>query len=48
DEDDFDEEEGAIDIDIEDEILREKLLNANLLIDKIEALNLTPSIPFYA
>ncbi|GJS24117.1 hypothetical protein Tco_0452749 [Tanacetum coccineum] len=26
--------------------LREKLLNVNLLIDKIEALNLTPSIPF--
>ncbi|GJZ02209.1 hypothetical protein Tco_0520170 [Tanacetum coccineum] len=49
DEDDFDEEEGEIDIDIlqiEDEILREKLLNVNLLIDKIEALNLTPSIPF--
>ncbi|GKB16234.1 hypothetical protein Tco_0850157 [Tanacetum coccineum] len=49
DEDDFDEEEGAIDIDIlqiEDEILREKLLNVNLLSDKIEALNLTPSIPF--
>ncbi|GJW00065.1 hypothetical protein Tco_1555316 [Tanacetum coccineum] len=49
DEDDFDEEEGAIDIDIlqiEDEILCEKLLNVNLLIDKIEALNLTPSIPF--
>ncbi|GKE37688.1 hypothetical protein Tco_1461093, partial [Tanacetum coccineum] len=48
-EDDFDEEEGEIDIDIfqiEDEILREKLLNVNLLIDKIEALNLTPSIPF--
>ncbi|GKA48776.1 hypothetical protein Tco_0741734, partial [Tanacetum coccineum] len=48
-EDDFDKEEGAIDIDIlqiEDEILREKLLNVNLLIDKIEALNLTPSIPF--
>ncbi|GKA53538.1 hypothetical protein Tco_0746853 [Tanacetum coccineum] len=45
----FDEEEGEIDIDIfqiEDEILREKLLNVNLLIDKIEALNLTPSIPF--
>ncbi|GJS11211.1 hypothetical protein Tco_0368007 [Tanacetum coccineum] len=39
DEDDFDEEEGEIDIDIlqiEDEILREKLLNVNLLIDKIE------------
>ncbi|GJW47860.1 hypothetical protein Tco_0079506, partial [Tanacetum coccineum] len=49
DEDDFDEEEGAIDIDIlqiEDEILCEKLLNVNLLIDKIKALNLTPSIPF--
>ncbi|GKF19523.1 hypothetical protein Tco_0068161 [Tanacetum coccineum] len=49
DEDDFDEEEGAINIDIlqiEDEILREKLLNVNLLIDKIKALNLTPSIPF--
>ncbi|GKD21394.1 hypothetical protein Tco_1223097 [Tanacetum coccineum] len=49
DEDDFDEEEGEIDIDIlqiKDEILREKLLNVNLLIDKIEALNLTPSIPF--
>ncbi|GJX26575.1 hypothetical protein Tco_0232871 [Tanacetum coccineum] len=48
DEDNFD-EEGAIDIDIlqiEDEILREKLLNVNLLVDKIEALNLTPSIPF--
>ncbi|GJT74053.1 hypothetical protein Tco_1033339 [Tanacetum coccineum] len=45
---DFDEEEGEIDIDIfqiEDEILCEKLLNVNLLIDKIEALNLTPSIP---
>ncbi|GJW97092.1 hypothetical protein Tco_0178900 [Tanacetum coccineum] len=49
DEDDFEEEEGEIDIDIlqiEDEILHEKLLNVNLLIDKIEALNLTPSIPF--
>ncbi|GKC70006.1 hypothetical protein Tco_1115889 [Tanacetum coccineum] len=49
DEDDFDEEEGEIDIDIlqiEDEILCEKLLNVNLLIDKIEALNLTPSSPF--
>ncbi|GJT51549.1 hypothetical protein Tco_0977706 [Tanacetum coccineum] len=49
DEDDFDEDEGEIDIDIlqiEDEILREKVLNVNLLIDKIEALNLTPSIPF--
>ncbi|GKF43286.1 hypothetical protein Tco_0129838 [Tanacetum coccineum] len=49
DEDDFDEEEGEIDIDIfqiEDEILREKLLNVNLLVDKIEALKLTPSIPF--
>ncbi|GKE62132.1 hypothetical protein Tco_1512499, partial [Tanacetum coccineum] len=30
----------------EDEILREKLLNVNLLIDKIEALNLTLSTPF--
>ncbi|GJS51527.1 hypothetical protein Tco_0624889 [Tanacetum coccineum] len=49
DDDDFDEDEGEIDIDIfqiEDEILREKLLNVNLLIDKIEALNLTPSTPF--
>ncbi|GJV91057.1 hypothetical protein Tco_1538870 [Tanacetum coccineum] len=49
DDDNFDEEEGEIDIDIfqiEDKILREKLLNVNLLIDKIEALNLTPSIPF--
>ncbi|GJV58598.1 hypothetical protein Tco_1459603 [Tanacetum coccineum] len=47
DEDNFDEGEGTIDIlQIEDEILREKLLNVNLLIDKIEALNLTPSIPF--
>ncbi|GJW32198.1 hypothetical protein Tco_0052230 [Tanacetum coccineum] len=46
DDDNFDEEEGEIDIDIfqiEDEILREKLLNVNLLMDKIEALNLTPS-----
>ncbi|GJT30135.1 hypothetical protein Tco_0910410 [Tanacetum coccineum] len=49
DEDDFDEEEGEIDNDIfqiEDEILREKLLNVNLLINKIEALNLIPSTPF--
>ncbi|GKD01346.1 hypothetical protein Tco_1171620 [Tanacetum coccineum] len=50
DEDDFDEqEEGEIDNDIlqiKDEILREKLLNVSLLIDKIEALKLTPSIPF--
>ncbi|GJS89480.1 hypothetical protein Tco_0772116 [Tanacetum coccineum] len=49
DEDDFDEEEGEINIDIlqiEDEILCEKLLNVNILIDKIEALNLTPSTPF--
>ncbi|GKD91751.1 hypothetical protein Tco_1367258 [Tanacetum coccineum] len=41
--------EDTIDIDIlqiEDEILHEKLLNVNLLIDKIEALNLTPSILF--
>ncbi|GJU50294.1 hypothetical protein Tco_1219849 [Tanacetum coccineum] len=44
DEDNF--EEGAIDIDIEDEILHEKLLNVNLLIDKIEALNLISSILF--
>ncbi|GKB72486.1 hypothetical protein Tco_0933898 [Tanacetum coccineum] len=45
----IDEEEGAINIDIlqiEDEILREKLLNVNLLIDKIKELNLTPCIPF--
>ncbi|GJX71378.1 hypothetical protein Tco_0308549 [Tanacetum coccineum] len=45
DEDDFDEEEGENDNDIlqiEDEILREKLLNINLLVDKIEALKLTP------
>ncbi|GJW60918.1 hypothetical protein Tco_0110253 [Tanacetum coccineum] len=49
DEDNFDEEEGEIDNDIfqiEDEILREKLLNVNLLIDKIEALKHTYSIPF--
>ncbi|GJT70744.1 hypothetical protein Tco_1030030, partial [Tanacetum coccineum] len=49
DEEDFDEEEGEIDNDIlqiKDEILREKLLNVDLLIDKIEALNLTPSTPF--
>ncbi|GKE54139.1 hypothetical protein Tco_1489295 [Tanacetum coccineum] len=49
DEDDFDEEEGENDNDIlqiEDEILREKLLNVNLLVDKIEALKLTLSIPF--
>ncbi|GJS03267.1 hypothetical protein Tco_0319775 [Tanacetum coccineum] len=49
DEDDFDKEEGEINIDIfqiKDEILRKKLLNVNLLIDKIEALKLTPSIPF--
>ncbi|GJY08350.1 hypothetical protein Tco_0375404 [Tanacetum coccineum] len=49
DEGDFDEEEGEIDNDIfqiEDEILREKLLNVNLLINKIEALNLIPSTPF--
>ncbi|GJW31198.1 hypothetical protein Tco_0051230 [Tanacetum coccineum] len=49
DEDDFDEEEGEIDDDIlqiKDEILREKLLNVNLLVDKIEALKLTPFIPF--
>ncbi|GJS46616.1 hypothetical protein Tco_0596737, partial [Tanacetum coccineum] len=49
DDDDFDKEKREIDIDIlqiEDGILREKLLNINILIDKIEALNLTPSIPF--
>ncbi|GKE88362.1 hypothetical protein Tco_1565837, partial [Tanacetum coccineum] len=49
DKDDYDEEEGEIDNDIlqiEDEILREKLLNVNLLVDKIEALKLTPFIPF--
>ncbi|GKA20925.1 hypothetical protein Tco_0700914 [Tanacetum coccineum] len=49
DEEDFDEEEGENDNDIlqiEDEILRKKLLNVNLLVDKIEALKLTPSIPF--
>ncbi|GJU39343.1 hypothetical protein Tco_1192300 [Tanacetum coccineum] len=49
DEDDFDEEEGEIDNDIlqiEDEILREKLLNVNLLVDKIEALKLTSFTTF--
>ncbi|GJW08698.1 hypothetical protein Tco_1571121 [Tanacetum coccineum] len=49
DEDDFDEEEGENDNDIlqiEDEILREKFLNVNLLVDKIEALKLNPPIPF--
>ncbi|GKE93229.1 hypothetical protein Tco_1574324, partial [Tanacetum coccineum] len=49
DEEYFDEEEGENDNDIlqiEDEILREKLLNVNLLIDKIKALKLTPSISF--
>ncbi|GKE46923.1 hypothetical protein Tco_1478181 [Tanacetum coccineum] len=49
DKDDFDEEEGENDNDIfqiEDEILREKLLNVNLLVDKIEALKLTLFIPF--
>ncbi|GJU65241.1 hypothetical protein Tco_1247076 [Tanacetum coccineum] len=49
DEDDFDKEEGEIDNDIlqiEDEILHEILLNVNLLVDKIEALELTPSITF--
>ncbi|GJS58459.1 hypothetical protein Tco_0653243 [Tanacetum coccineum] len=30
----------------EDEILHEKLINVNLLVDKIEALKLTPFIPF--
>ncbi|GJU31251.1 hypothetical protein Tco_1174840 [Tanacetum coccineum] len=45
----FYKEEGEIDNDIlqiEDEILREKLLNVNILFDKIEALNLIPSITF--
>ncbi|GKE82313.1 hypothetical protein Tco_1552313 [Tanacetum coccineum] len=49
DEDDFNEEERENDNDIlqiEDEILHEKLLNVNLLVDKIEALKLTPFIPF--
>ncbi|GKB85590.1 hypothetical protein Tco_0957862, partial [Tanacetum coccineum] len=49
DQEDFDEEEGEDDNDIlqiEDKILREKLLNVNLLVDKIEALKLTPFIPF--
>ncbi|GJZ71777.1 hypothetical protein Tco_0635628 [Tanacetum coccineum] len=47
DEDYFDDKEEEIDIfQIKDEILREKLLNVNLLVDKIEALKLTPSIPF--
>ncbi|GJT73658.1 hypothetical protein Tco_1032944 [Tanacetum coccineum] len=49
DKDDFDEEEGENDNDIfqiEDEILREKLLNINLLVDKIKALKLTLFIPF--
>ncbi|GJS22711.1 hypothetical protein Tco_0451343 [Tanacetum coccineum] len=50
DEDSFDEEKGEIDDDIlqiEDEILREKLLNVNLFIDKIEALNHTPFVLEY-
>ncbi|GKF32454.1 hypothetical protein Tco_0102252, partial [Tanacetum coccineum] len=49
DEEDFDDEEGEIDkniLQIEYEILHEKLLNVNLLVDKIEALKLTPFIPF--
>ncbi|GKC94829.1 hypothetical protein Tco_1160271, partial [Tanacetum coccineum] len=49
DEEDFDDEEEGIDNDIlqtEDEILREKLLNVNLLVDKIKALKLTPFILF--
>ncbi|GKE57015.1 hypothetical protein Tco_1496200 [Tanacetum coccineum] len=49
DEDEFDEEEGENDNDIlqiEDAILREKLLNVNLLVNKIKALKLTPSILF--
>ncbi|GKA30506.1 hypothetical protein Tco_0716811 [Tanacetum coccineum] len=40
------EENDMIFFKIEDEILREKLVNINLLIDKIKALKLTPSIPF--
>ncbi|GJS22710.1 hypothetical protein Tco_0451342 [Tanacetum coccineum] len=50
DEDSFDEEEGEIDDDIlqiEDEILRGRLLNINLFIDKIEALNHTPFVLEY-
>ncbi|GJU65609.1 hypothetical protein Tco_1247444 [Tanacetum coccineum] len=52
DDDDFEDigyKEGENDNDIlqiEDEILREKLLNANHLVDKIEALKLTLFIPF--
>ncbi|GJW82912.1 hypothetical protein Tco_0156057, partial [Tanacetum coccineum] len=54
DEDDFDEENFDVEeeginndiLQIEDEILREKLLNVNLLVDKIEALKLTSFIPF--
>ncbi|GJZ07422.1 hypothetical protein Tco_0541215 [Tanacetum coccineum] len=49
DEENFDDEEEGIDndiIQIKDEILREKLLNVNLLVDKIKALKLTPFIPF--
>ncbi|GKA69524.1 hypothetical protein Tco_0775588 [Tanacetum coccineum] len=48
DEDDFDEEREIDDeiLQIKDEILREKLLNFNLLVNKIEALKLTPFIPF--
>ncbi|GJV04896.1 hypothetical protein Tco_1338465 [Tanacetum coccineum] len=49
DEDDFDEEEGEINNDIlqiKDKILREKLLNVNILVDKIKALKLTLFIPF--
>ncbi|GJU99320.1 hypothetical protein Tco_1328591 [Tanacetum coccineum] len=49
DEDDFNEEERENDNDIlqiEDEILCEKLLNVNFLVNKIEALKLTPFIPF--
>ncbi|GJS54269.1 hypothetical protein Tco_0627631 [Tanacetum coccineum] len=49
DKDYFYEEEGENDNDIlqiEDEVLREKLLNVNLLVEKIEALKLTLVIPF--
>nr|GEZ51635.1 hypothetical protein [Tanacetum cinerariifolium] len=43
-------EVGGIDdeilLTIKDDILREKLLNVNLLISKIEALNVNPTLPF--
>ncbi|GKA34220.1 hypothetical protein Tco_0720649 [Tanacetum coccineum] len=46
---DLDEEEGDIDMIFfksRTKLFPEKLLNVNLLIDKIEVLKLTPSIPF--